>query len=146
MTCPAKYFTREPGVRSAKMKKSEQRGQGCCIERNGSRKAGTRRPGDFETVRAVCLFRQRRNSVQGRRTTGLRAPTFSQSRRNDFPVAAFIDGSLSLKKTTPRMAPALPLLGPFLWASSLGAIHAGASRAGANGRGCHAPGGPLFSN
>src|SRR6476620_9839135 len=52
------------------MVKSEQRGQGCCIERNGSRKAGTRRPSDFETVRAVCLFRQRRNSVQGRRTTG----------------------------------------------------------------------------
>jgi hypothetical protein len=45
-------------------------------------------------------------------------PDFSESGRNGFPVGAFMEGSLSLKKTTTRMAPALPLLGPFLFGRS----------------------------
>ena len=63
-----------------------------------------------------------RNFVQDRRTTGVlppeaiippAEPDFLESGRNGFPVGAFMEGSLSLKKTTTRMAPAL--LGPFLF-------------------------------
>jgi hypothetical protein len=44
-------------------------------------------------------------------------PDFSESGRNGFPVGAFMEGSLSLKKTTTRIGPSTPPAGAIsLWA------------------------------
>lgn len=109
---PSQILHAGSGISFREKCRKVNRGQGCCTENVRPRTPGAGAAMQFRN----CPGWAGAELCSGPENYGSRASGFFQSRRNDFRAAAFTRGSLSLKKTTPRMAPALPLLGPFLWA------------------------------